>query len=113
MICSSVLYLCYLDSHKGSIIKLISKNEVGKVTSIIPGVDVNWYSSNKTSYNGFQAIITPEQLINVSGNDKLYARISLGGKIYEAPIKGNINIPIGTLGFGFKTIDNQVYLIKK
>lgn len=51
--------------------------------------------------------------MNVLGNDKLYARINLGRKIYEAPIKGDLNILIGTLGFGFKTIDNQVYLIKK
>ncbi|WP_055069100.1 hypothetical protein, partial [Clostridium massiliamazoniense] len=62
--------------------------------------------------NGFQAIITPEQLINETGTNKLYVRVILDGKVYEAPVSGNVNVAIGDLNYGFKTINNQIYIIR-
>ena len=98
---------------KGTKMELISKNEEGKVLSVTPGVDVNWYSNSKEDYNGFQAIITHEQLINETGTNKLYVRVILNGKVYEAPVSGNVNVAIGNLNYGFKTINNQVYITIK
>ena len=100
------------DIPKGTKMELISKNKEGKVLSVTPGVNVNWYSNNKENYNGFQAIITPEQLINETGTNKLYVRVILDGKVYEAPVSGNVNVAIGDLNYGFKTINNQIYIIR-
>ncbi|WP_055068985.1 immunoglobulin-like domain-containing protein [Clostridium massiliamazoniense] len=97
---------------KGTKMQLISKNLDGQVVSVTTGVDVNWYSNNKNNYNGFQAIITPKQLVMASTSNKLYIRVNINGKTYEAPVEGNLNI-YGTesLNYGFKTVDNQINLI--
>ena len=100
------------DIPKGTKMELISKNKEGKILSITPGVDVNWYSDNKSNYNGFQAIVTSNQLINETGTNKLYVRVILDKKVYEAPVSGNINVAMSNLNYGFKTINNQIYLVK-
>lgn len=96
---------------KGTEMELISKNSSGQVVSVTKGVDVNWYSNNKENYDGFQAIITPNQLKNISKENKLYARVILGGEVKEFPINGVLNTSTKKFDYRFKTIDDQIYLI--
>mgnify|MGYP003371235060 CR=1 FL=1 len=99
---------------KGTKVELISKNLNNQVVSVTPGINVNWYSPNKNNYNGFQAMITPKQLVEASTSNKLYIRVTIDGKTYESPLTGNIDtFGSGNLNYGFKTINNQVHLIMK
>ena len=71
---------------KGTKMQLISKDSSGKVVLVVNGVDVNWYSNNEENYNGFQVIIAHEQVNDVLGKNKLYAKVILNGHIQEFAI---------------------------
>lgn len=77
------------------------------------GTNVSWYSSNKSTYNGAQFIITPEDINKLSNEETLYINLYIGNTVYNMPITSTINTNLKTFGdisYGLAVANNDLLL---
>lgn len=103
-----------VDSNISRVIKknLIIKNN-NQIVDTIPTVPVNWYSTNKENYSGYQAIITNKTLDKLLMNSKyhIYVEYSDNGKIQEMPI--DYNSEMNKNNIGLSNDKEQMILLNK
>ncbi|WP_055069467.1 leucine-rich repeat domain-containing protein [Clostridium massiliamazoniense] len=70
--------------------EIIIKDSKGNIITSSNTVAVNWYSTDKNNYSGYQGIFTKEQLSKLNPNKAYSIYIEIDGK--EVPIANNIKL---------------------